>query len=700
MKGERWAAARFDEARRKAFWRAVAAFFTGRSNDLLPFEAIYARFPIRGQRYLGLRQVPLRQIVGSVGRYQEFDRAFLPREPRLRERWVKVGALMWAQRPLPPVELYQVGEVYFVKDGHHRISAAQMLGQETIDAYVTAVEVPVRLTPDLAPADLDLKAQQAAFVERTGVDRWAPDLAFEATLPEAYRRLEEHIADHHRALTQARGAEVPYEEAVRSWVAQVYRPVVEVLRRHDLTRSFPGRTETDLYLWLSEARWWPREGRPEARPEPLSPGGPMALRLPASEEALIRSPRLEALLLAMEQEGFFEHTGLQAFRAPLRLTVPGKYRKLLEHIAVHRWYLGEQQGAPVSCPEAARSWYERVFRPLADLVESTGVLEAFPERTVGDLYVWLMERREEIHRSLGWNLSAESLVRMLVEDLHRGEGWRPAQRRGQPAGPLSREVGGWRRAREKVPAPQVFPDLLVALPAEPEAWQALDQAAWIARQEGGRLHALHVRTPATRAPQAQERLWQAFARRCRAQGVTGDLAFAHGPVAEQVLRHASLVDLVVVRLAYPPGEGPLQGGGAGMRRLIHHCPRPLLAVPGEARPLRRAMLAYDGSPKADEALFLAAWLAQAWRVSLVVVAVNHPEALWQAQAYLDGRGVQAAYRRASGAVVPALLALWEAEHADWLLMGGYRRGPLVERMIGSTVNGVLAQAPRPVLLCR
>ncbi len=703
--GRHWAQAQFDEARRRAFWRQVVAFLTGRSNDLLPFEAVYSRFPIRGQRYLGLRTVPLEHIVGSVGRYHDFDRAFLPRGSRLRDRWVRVGALMWEQRPLPPVELYKVGEVYFVKDGHHRVSVARLLGQPEVEAYVTEVDVPVPLTPDVDTRTLDAKARQAAFLERTGLDRLAPDLSFDATIPGIYDRLEEHIATHRWYLGEARGDEVPYAEAVRSWLEQVYRPVVDIIRRYRLTEAFPDRTETDLYLWLSEYRWFLRQvhGGPEAVMSALREAQQhLAAQLPEASlpELPTQVPWLEALLLEMERESFLEHTGLGEVADDLQLTVPGKYRKLLEHIAVHRWYLGEERGEEVPYSEAARSWYDRVFRPLVELIEATGVMEAFPNRTMADLYVWLMELREDIHRSLGWDLSPEALVRLLVEGAQRGETMLEDKEAPLASRPADRKPGAWRRAREKVPSSAVFPDVLVALPPQPDTWTALEQAIWVVQRDGGRLHALHVRTPATRSPEAQERLWQAFVHRCRQRQVSGDLAFADGPVAAQVLRHATLVDLVVLRLAYPPGGGWLTGGGAGIRKLIHFTPRPLLLVPGEPRPLTRAMLAYDGSPKADEALFLAAWLAQTWQVALVVVAVNQPEALLHATLYLERRGVKAEYRRASGEVVSSLVGLWEAEHADWLIMGGYRRGPLAERLIGSTVNGVLNRARGPVLLVR
>ena len=111
----------FERAVLRAFWRKIITRLTGEKNDLLPFDEVRARLPIRGQHYIGLRQVPVSKIIGSMGRYQDFDRAFLPIQIRTKDRWVSIDKAHYAQVILPPVDLYKIGDIYFVKDGNHRV---------------------------------------------------------------------------------------------------------------------------------------------------------------------------------------------------------------------------------------------------------------------------------------------------------------------------------------------------------------------------------------------------------------------------------------------------------------------------------------------------------------------------------------------------------------------------------------------------
>ena len=114
----------YERAVFKAIWRAVIAWMTGKNNELLPFDEVRDRLPLRGQHDLGLKEVRIDQIVGSLGRYRDFDRAFLPRQLHTKDRWLSIDKAHHRDIILPPVELYKLGEVYFVKDGNHRVSVA------------------------------------------------------------------------------------------------------------------------------------------------------------------------------------------------------------------------------------------------------------------------------------------------------------------------------------------------------------------------------------------------------------------------------------------------------------------------------------------------------------------------------------------------------------------------------------------------
>ena len=126
----------FNRARRRALVAQLGALLNRSSNELLPLEEVRARLNIRGQRHLGNRAVALSQIVGSEGRYADFDRQFAPLHEATKYRWMSIDRAHHEAVALPAVELYKLGDIYFVKDGHHRISVARLQGQIDIDAVV------------------------------------------------------------------------------------------------------------------------------------------------------------------------------------------------------------------------------------------------------------------------------------------------------------------------------------------------------------------------------------------------------------------------------------------------------------------------------------------------------------------------------------------------------------------------------------
>ena len=241
----------FDRARRRAFIQQVLGLVTGRPPDLLPFGEVRQRLRLENPHYKGLQEVPLDRIVGSVGRYQDFTRTFLPRRGNLRDRWATVQDRVAQGGGLPPVDLFQVGDAYFVRDGHHRVSVARARRARTIQAFVWEYETKVPLEPDTDVDALLLKQEYLEFLERTHLDELRPDQHIALTAPGAYRELLEHIDAHQRFLESARGRTIPYKSAVASWYDTVYLPVVEAIRQHDVLRHFPRRTEADLYIWVS-----------------------------------------------------------------------------------------------------------------------------------------------------------------------------------------------------------------------------------------------------------------------------------------------------------------------------------------------------------------------------------------------------------------------------------------------------------------
>ena len=238
------------EARQAAFAQDILSTLTRRPADLLPFEEVRHRLGLRDTRYLGLQNVPLEQIVGSVGRYRDFTRAFFPRKDELQDRWKRIARLGTTGSGFPPIELYKVGQAFFVHDGNHRVSVARQQKAPTIEAYVWEYQTRVPLEPDTDVKDLWNKAARAEFLERTDLDRICPDESIELTDPEGYDDLLYEIEAFQQSLSKIDERDVPFDEAVALWYEMRYTPVVELVLQREVLKEFPDRTEADLYLWL------------------------------------------------------------------------------------------------------------------------------------------------------------------------------------------------------------------------------------------------------------------------------------------------------------------------------------------------------------------------------------------------------------------------------------------------------------------
>jgi hypothetical protein len=249
----------FMHARWRALLRDLRLRLRGQSNSLVPYDSIKEELHAGPPNYRGHQEVRIDQIAGSVNRYRDFDRAFLPRQTFTRERWQRISEARYKEINLPPVELYKVGDAYFVIDGNHRISVARQRGQVYIDAIVYEARVRVKLRPDIKMEDIDAVKAKLDFVEWTGIDELCPDVDIDLTIPEAYYRLMDHIETHRYLQGQEWEREFTRQEAVTQWVEQVYLPTVHVIREANILKDFPGRTEADLYLWTIEHLYYLQE---------------------------------------------------------------------------------------------------------------------------------------------------------------------------------------------------------------------------------------------------------------------------------------------------------------------------------------------------------------------------------------------------------------------------------------------------------
>jgi hypothetical protein len=240
----------FSRARFRSFLNRVRSVLLGRPTELLSYDEVKQSLHVGGPIYRGLQTVRVGEIVGSLNRYHQFDRAFLPVEDQLAARWEDIDLAFYRDISLPPVLLYKVGRVYFVVDGHHRVSVAREQGQEFIDAEVRECATKVNITADLKPEDLVILGEKVQFLERTHLDRLRPKARVRLTIPGGFDRMAEHIAVHRYFMGLDLKRDISDEEAVSHWYDTVYLPIVKVIRQSEILRDFRGRTEADLYLWV------------------------------------------------------------------------------------------------------------------------------------------------------------------------------------------------------------------------------------------------------------------------------------------------------------------------------------------------------------------------------------------------------------------------------------------------------------------
>lgn len=259
----------FSRARFKSFVNSVFAVLSGKRNTLLSYDDVKERLKIGGPIYRGVKTVRVDQVAGSLNRYHEFDRAFLPKEDQLAGRWTKVDSAFYEDIHLPPVVLYKVGQVYFVVDGHHRVSVAREQGQEFIEAEVRECATRVNITPDLRPEDLEILGSKVDFLERSALDKLRPDANIKLNIPDGFTRMLEHIAVHRYFMGLDFKRDIGEPEAVAHWHDTVYLPIVQLIRESGLLEEFPDKTEGDLYLWTLDHQHYlfEEEGQPLQPPE-------------------------------------------------------------------------------------------------------------------------------------------------------------------------------------------------------------------------------------------------------------------------------------------------------------------------------------------------------------------------------------------------------------------------------------------------
>jgi hypothetical protein len=244
----------FMRSRRRATVSRLVSRLRGEPDDIwmvLPYEEVVQALGFVSEKRLGLQVVALDSIVGTVDRRRDFDRSFRPTSGRVRSRWEQIAMMARRGEPLPPVDLLRIGEIHFVRDGHHRVSVSRALGREDIDAYVTEVQTRVGAERTITLADLPMKSHQRLFSERIPLPADVR-ATIEISDPEWYSLLAEEIEAWGFRAMQVRGELLDRRQTAQLWLETEYLPVIAMLREAELIGD---RSETEAYMRIAAERY-------------------------------------------------------------------------------------------------------------------------------------------------------------------------------------------------------------------------------------------------------------------------------------------------------------------------------------------------------------------------------------------------------------------------------------------------------------
>ena len=537
------------------FWAGIR----GESLDLMPFDEVSAKLRAVSKTNLGLQQVPLADIVGSVNRTKDFDRNFGPLSADDGMRWASVKAAMTSPftHGVPPVSLYKIGEAYFVLDGNHRVSIAKEMGLDSIEAYVTEVRSKVPLSSSFTLEELVEKAALADFLEDTHIDRILPDV--------------------------------------------------------------------DLSLRQID-----------------------------------------------------------------------NYPLLKEHINVHQYYMGIEQNRQISYEEAVDDWYKRVYLPVVTIVESSGLHGEFPNLSLTDLYLLVLDKQHSLQEWLGTPFKTENVVDYLAEQ--EGKQTKPNGIGG------NQEPAKIMLESEEQHNDCLFRDILVAISENDPDQAALEQATLMNRCGEGNILGLHVTTDPDLPRESLDDLEGNFYEVLSSRGMRGKFFAVEGEPREKLKEYSLLSDLLILNLRFPPRSSIFDRFSSGIISILRNSRRPVLFVKGKPQAVSRILLIYDEHEKSREAFYVAVYYAARYDCALWLVNIQkssqaNQESFEFAQDYMRDVNVRAEIIEVNEEELMANLPKWIEEHnISTLMMGGYESSGLLGRLFVSQVDRVLEQAEVPVLV--
>ncbi|MFH1447182.1 MAG: universal stress protein, partial [Chloroflexota bacterium] len=420
----------------------------------------------------------------------------------------------------------------------------------------------------------------------------------------------------------------------------------------------------------------------------------------------------EELILKEEYVEFLEQTKIDYILpgVDLILTFPGQYELLKKHISVHQYYMGIDQNREIPYEEAVKHWYEVIYSPVVEVIYELGILHEFPDKTKTDFYLWILDHQSRLEDELGWQIRTEA----AADDLIRKEGKRAQSpiRRGEQhieevlEPDLSLEPVADFDTKKPLEGGCLFRDILVALNSLNSGWDALEQAIRFSFCVGGEIRGLHVIGEDDDVDSDEmQNLQMRFAERLHEVGKVGKLLIAGGDVSKLVVEHSLLNDLLVLKLSYPPANSMIDRWSSGFSAIMRKSIRPILVVRERVTDMNNLLLAYDGSLKSKEALFVSAYIAARWNYPLTIITIDDgsPDleaVISKAKSYFARLNIPNEYIVEKGDVTELVSTAVESFNSNLLLIGGYGYSPLLEVVLGSAVDPILRRVSIPVLICQ
>lgn len=413
----------------------------------------------------------------------------------------------------------------------------------------------------------------------------------------------------------------------------------------------------------------------------------------------------DELILKAAYANFLEDTQIDRYLpgVDFNLHLIDNYPLLKEHINVHQYYMGIENDRPVSYEEAVAHWYETVYSPVINIIESSGLHHAFRDLTLTDLYLWLLDQQNTLQQDLGIAVKPENALAYAADQ----EGFEPDSDRSTAEEQILKVL---LRSEDQPQNPYhdcLFQHVTVALSDDDPDWIALEQAIMVNRCPGGAIRGVHAASGGKQKPDEDIDAYQRkFDQRLAEVGMSGKFFVRKGEPASALLEFSLLSDLLVLKLSHPPATSLVERLSHGIITILQQSQRPVLIVKETPLPVSSILLPFDGGQPSKEALYVAAYYAARYGCQLNLLMVTKGSEKdevnrYYAQTYLERLGVEAEYHQRSSEDMPDnVVNLAETLSVSTLILGGYENTSIFDRVFGQALDGILTRVSIPVMICQ